>query len=358
MIYPKNSDWTKPADDYFSSRQFREDRQRIITKYLSEDATNIIDRISMSAEMGPLEEIVLSNREREAQYEQLLQAAERDKASERLNIILFGIILVAIVVLILVYALYRIKSQSADRLLQQQKIIEETNAQLLNLNEEKNNLIQVLAHDLRSPLGNIFNGSQIMQAQEELSPDGKKLLGFILESSEKMQVLIDKILDVNAIETGKHNIKRESFEIAEIVQKIYQQNESKALEKDINITTEIESDLKVTADKVYTGQVIENLVTNAIKYSPLKSQIQISTKGENKMVRISVSDQGPGLTAEDQKKLFKKYQQLSAKPTRNENTVGLGLSIVKLFTERMGGEVRYNTTIGKGTTFHILLPRT
>ena len=355
MIYPKNSDWEVPVNDYFNSTQFNKDRQEIIRKYLGSNASEIINRISKSAEIGPLEEIVLSNREKEAQYERLLEAARRDQNSEIVTLVLASIIIVVLVVLGLLYALYRVKSKNNARLRVQRKLAEDANEQLRMLNEEKNNLIQILAHDLRSPLSNILNGSQIIESSEKLTDQGERLLGFILESSEKMRSMIDKVLDVDAIETGKLNIKNEVFALHEVIEQVVKQNAAKANDKFINIRTDFSEDLKVRADKVYSQQVIENLVSNAIKYSPINSEIKILARQANNMVRISVVDQGPGLTSDDQKKLFRKYQQLSAKPTKGETSIGLGLSIVKLFTERMGGKVAYETEVNKGTTFHVYL---
>ncbi|WP_424960939.1 ATP-binding protein [Ekhidna sp.] len=355
LVFSKGSDWKVPVDDYFNSDQFQKDKQVIITRYLGSNASQIIDRISKSAEIGPLEEIVLSNREKEAQYERLLEASRRDQNSEILTLVLASIIIVVLIVLGLLFALYRVKSKNNARLRAQRKLAEDANEQLRMLNEEKNSLIQILAHDLRSPLSNILNGSQIIESSEKLSDQGNRLLGFILESSERMRSMIDKVLDVDAIETGKLNIKNEVFDMNEIIDQIVKQNATKASDKFINIRTDLADDLKVRADKVYSQQVIENLVSNAIKYSPINSEVEILARPENNMVRISVADQGPGLTPDDQKKLFRKYQQLSAKPTKGEMSIGLGLSIVKLFTERMGGKVAYETEVNKGTTFHVYL---
>lgn len=357
MIYPKNSDWGEPVSDYFNSEQFLSDRQAIITKYLGSNASEIINRISKSAEIGPLEEIVLSNREKEAQNERLLEAAQRDQNSEILTLVLASIIIVVLIVLVLLYTLYRVKSKNNARLRVQRKLAEDANEQLRMLNEEKNNLIQILAHDLRSPLSNILNGSQIIESNEKLSEQGKKLLGFILESSEKMSSLIDKILDVDAIESGRHNLQMESFPLTEIIEQLIIENHAKAEKKSIRIITHIAEDLNLYADKIYTSQVIDNLISNAIKYSEEDSEILIEAKVIGKMVRISVTDEGPGLTKEDEKKLFRKYQQLSARPTKGEHSIGLGLSIVKLFTEMMGGHVSYETEVGKGTTFHVFLKK-
>ncbi|WP_420319062.1 ATP-binding protein [Ekhidna sp.] len=355
MIYPKQSDWVEPVADYFNSAQFEVDRIKIITKYLGANASEIIDRISKSADFGPLEEIIISNREKEAQYERLLEATKNDQASAKLTITLISILIVVLVILILLYALYRIKSQNNQRLLEQQKLVEQANDQLRSLNEEKNNLIKVLAHDLRSPLSNILNGSQIIESSEKLSAQGEKLVGFIMESSKKMSSLIDKILDVDAIETGRHNLTIESCAVNELLTHVVQANKSKAEKKSILLSISKSENFVVEADKIYLSQVIDNLVSNAIKYSKEKSNVQISCTEVGNMIRISVSDEGPGLTEGDKKKLFKKYQQLSARPTKGEMSIGLGLSIVKLFTELMGGHVSYDTKLGKGTTFHVFL---
>lgn len=357
MIYPKGSDWEIPVEDYFNSQQFEFDKFRIITKYLGSNAYEIIGRISKSAEIGPLEEIVISNREKEAQYEQLLKAARRDQESERLTIILISIIVVVLVILSLLYALYFFKSKNNDRLLEQQRLVEDANIQLRALNEDKNNLIKVLAHDLRSPLSNILNGAQIIESGEELSDQGKTILGFILQSSEKMSSLIDKILDADSIEAGRHNIKLERFKINDVIKQVIKDNEEKAKQKSILIKFNSKRSKTVLADNIYTAQVIDNLVSNALKYSETDSIVEIRVSEVDSMIKISIKDEGPGLTKEDEKKLFKKYQQLSAKPTKGETSIGLGLSIVKLFTERMGGKVSYDTEVAKGTTFHIHLKK-
>lgn len=357
MIYPKNSDWQEPVKAYFTSDQFNQDKQEIIVKYLGSNATDIIERISKSAEFGPLEEIVISNREKEAQFQRLLEAAQRDKDSERLNIILAAIILVVIVVLVLVYVLYRTKSQNAEELLKHQKVIEESNNELRSLNEEKNNLIQVLAHDLRSPLTKVMGGAEMLDAKEQFSTEGKELLGFIHQASKKMNRLIDKILDVDAIETGRHNLKLEHFDILDVIRQSVKDYTEKAADKSITLEMDKAQSVHVYADRIYTLQVVDNLISNAIKYSEENNRVVISTEPEKEMVKVSVKDHGPGLSEDDKKKIFKKYQRLSARPTKGELSIGLGLSIVKLFTERMGGKVSYDTELGNGTTFHIQLKR-
>ena len=358
MVYPKGSDWVTPVNDYFKSQQYGFDRYKIINKYLGSEASELIARISKSAEIGPLEEIVISNREKEAQFERLLESAAQNRESERIEIILTALIVAAIAFSALLFLLYRSKANSNKRLVAQQKLVEDANKKLVALNDDKNNLIKVLAHDLRSPLSNILNGSQIIEGTEELSDQSRKLLGFILQSSEKMSSLIDKILDVDALETGRHNLHIEEFNALSHLEEVVHSNLPKAEEKSIDLVFETGKRLTIRADKIYTTQVIDNLLSNAIKYSEPNSKVSIKVKRNkvNDMVSISVSDQGPGLTADDEKKLFRKYQQLSAKPTQGERSIGLGLSIVKLYTERMGGKIDYKTKVGVGTTFFVSLP--
>ena len=357
FAYPKGSDWQEPIEDYFNSQQFNLDKFRIITKYLGSDASEIISRISKSAEIGPLEEIVISNREKEAQYERLLEAFRRDQENARINTILISILVVVLILIVLLLLLYRLKALNNEKLVHQQTLIEQRNKQLKYLNEEKNDLIQVLAHDLRSPLGNIQNGSQIIEERETLSDDGKKLLGFIIQSSKNMTALIAKILDVNAIESGKHNLKYEAFDIGLLIKKVVEDNKSKATNKSIRLMIDEIGNQEVNADKVYTSQIMDNLISNAIKYSNEGSEVSISTSFDKNKVKISVADEGPGLTKEDESKIFQKYQRLSARPTKGETSTGLGLSIVKAFAEKMGGSVSFDTKLGYGTTFHVFLQK-
>jgi signal transduction histidine kinase len=357
MIYPFQSDWKYPVEDYFNSKQFQLDRNEIIVRYFGQDVTQIVEMVTKSAVIGPFEEMVISNREKELQYQELLDAAKREQTKSRANNILILISVIAFLILLLLYISNRLKSKTNQILVQQQKIIEHHNHQLQLLNNEKNDLIKVLAHDLRSPLSTILNASDLLKKNKKLTDKEQQLNDFISDSSKKIESMISKILDVDAIESGSLNMKLESFDVNEVISKIKLDNTEKANKKGINVSTELAEKAVIVADRFFTAQVIHNLLSNAIKFSESEKEIQLKTTNTNNHIRIIVKDQGPGLTEEDQSKLFKKYQKLSAEPTAGESTIGLGLSIVKTYTELMKGTISFNTTLGRGTEFYVDLPK-
>ncbi len=357
MIFPKDSDWEEPVNDYFNSSQFQLDKNEIIIKYLGEDVSGIIDRISKSAEIGPFEEIVISNREKELQYEELLAATLRDQERRRTNNILILVTVVAVLILMLVYVSNVIKSRANRVLLDQQSTIEKRNEQLQALNDEKNDLIKILAHDLRSPLATIRGMSSVLGNNKTLTDEEHKITKHITQSSEKMDAMITKILDVDAIESGKRNMKQEAFDMHNLISSIKDDHLEEAKKKDIEIKIASGGPVIVSADQFYTTQIVENLLSNAIKFSEKGKVVKMAAWDEGSYGRICVLDQGPGFSKEDEKKLFKKYQHLSAKPTGGETSVGLGLSIVKTYTEMMNGKVSYKTKKGEGTEFLIDLPK-
>lgn len=353
MIYPKRSDWQEPVEDYFNSEQFVIDKNEIIGKYFGDDISSIIERISRSAEIGPFEEIMISNREKELQYEELLEAAKREKEKGIINIVLIIAIAFGGFGMVFLLVNNRNKAKRNRVLREQQEVIAQRNDQLKELNSEKNDLIKVLAHDLRSPLSNIVASSELLSDRKNLPDDDAKMLEIISVSSDKIQSMISKILDVDAIDSGKRNMNMEIVQVEELVDKVIKSNQKRADNKEISLTKEVSGDLQAAADKFYLTQVIENLVSNAIKFSSRGSSILVGVLEHKRKTRVFVKDEGPGFSEEDQKKIFKKFHKLTAKPTGGEETIGLGLSIVKSYTKLMGGKISFETKLGEGTTFFI-----
>ena len=225
------------------------------------------------------------------------------------------------------------------------------NKELINLNNEKNNLIGIVAHDLKSPLNQIKGFTTIIRLTSNLDEDMMKYLESIEISANRLNEMIGKILDIEAIESRKLNIKLEKTDLSELLDDCIERYAITAGEKDIEIDSTIDEDIFISTDVSFITQVFENLFSNAIKFSPSDTTISVALRQHNGKAVFSIKDQGPGISEEDQKKLFGKYQKLSARPTGNETSTGLGLSIVKQFVEAMGGSIRCESTLGEGTTF-------
>jgi signal transduction histidine kinase len=236
--------------------------------------------------------------------------------------------------------------------LQNEEILQK-NEELLNLNVEKNNLIGIVAHDLKSPLNQIKGLLSLVKMTAQVDDETAKYISMMEQSAVRLNEMIAKILDVEAIESRKMNLKMESLSFSEILSSVADRYVNDAEKKNIIINKNIPGGLIALADKNYAEQVLENLVSNAIKFSPYERNVFINLTSANGHAICEIKDQGPGLSDEDKKKLFGKYQKLSAKPTGNEISTGLGLSIVKKFVEAMDGEIWCESELGNGASFFV-----
>jgi signal transduction histidine kinase len=162
--------------------------------------------------------------------------------------------------------------------------------------------------------------------------------------------MIVKILDVRAIESKTLNLNLQVVEVGNFVEKLVVRFRELSDKKGIDLVLNKKAS-QVEVDLNYFTQVLENLISNAIKFSPNNKQIEINVSNSGKTTRLEVVDQGPGLTADDHKRIFGKYQRLSAKPTGGESSTGLGLSIAKKYVEAMKGKIWCESEEGKGAKF-------
>jgi signal transduction histidine kinase/ligand-binding sensor domain-containing protein len=225
---------------------------------------------------------------------------------------------------------------------------------LAELNEEKNQLIGIVAHDLRNPLHHIHGLATVIGLHDQtLTPKQKDYTQKILEATTRINEMIAKILDMNAIESNKINLKWEKVDIAALLKQIREDFGDESKRKNIAIELRIElQEAWVEADKNYTFQVFENLVSNALKFTPQNESIRIDLQRLNGKIRTAIHDSGPGISAVDLPRLFGKFQKLTAKPTGGENSTGLGLSIVKRYVELMQGTVWCESN-GHGAVFFV-----
>jgi two-component system, sensor histidine kinase and response regulator len=231
---------------------------------------------------------------------------------------------------------------------------------LREMNEEKNEFMGIAAHDLRNPLSAIQGYAEMIiedaqsLAHRDLEGNGQR----IREAAKRMTEMVQNFLDANRIERGELKLNMAISDLSSLLQSVLETQSPPATAKGQMIQLELPpTPTLALADVSITLQVFENLVSNAVKYSPPGKKIFVRLKAEAGVVRFEVEDQGPGLSKEDQKKLFGKFARLSAKPTGGEHSTGLGLSIVKRLVEAMNGKVWCESELGIGAKFIVTIPQ-
>jgi two-component system sensor histidine kinase/response regulator len=235
---------------------------------------------------------------------------------------------------------------------------------LREMNNEKNEFMGIAAHDLRNPLGAIKGYAEIIL--EEIGPlqppapepwtraanEASDCARRIHDTSKRMLEMVQNLLDANRIERGEMRLHMAPADLGPVLNSVVETQRPHATAKQQTLYLERDAASVVVAmDPSVALQVLENLVSNAVKYSPPGKNIFVRLKKHAQGVRVEVQDEGPGLSAEDQKKLFGKFARLSAKPTGGEHSTGLGLSIVKKMVEAMNGKVWCESEPGRGATF-------
>ncbi len=229
---------------------------------------------------------------------------------------------------------------------------------LHELNDEKNEFLGIVAHDLRSPLSNIVTSASMVMLDEKMNrAQISEFVGIIQTSAQHMIHLVENLMDVNAIEQGRMKLDIAPCELGELLRGVATNYQSKARAKKQELAfNEDDGPLVALADPHSTIQIFDNLLSNAIKYSPAGKRIDLRLLRRNGVIRCEIQDQGPGLTPDDLKKVFGKFARLSARPTAGEPSTGLGLSIVKRMVEAGGGKVWCESQPGSGAKFIVELP--
>ncbi len=250
------------------------------------------------------------------------------------------------------------RRRSLEKLQSALEALSAANGRLQELNQERSEFLGIAAHDLRNPLSSIVGFAQLIQRYGPPMNDMQSdALTRILNASGRMRDLLDRLLSVRAIEDGKFELKMEKCDLSALAQAAVANHRIAAEAKGIALAfVPADGAAIVTADAAAVGQIIDNLLSNAIKFSPPGRPVIVSTTpaGEEGC-RIEVKDAGPGLSEEDQGKLYGKFARLSARPTAGESSNGLGLSIVKRLAEAMDGTLACQSALGVGTTFSLTL---
>ena len=241
-------------------------------------------------------------------------------------------------------------------IVEQNEKLSRRNAQLSDLNHEKDTLMSIVAHDLKSPLNTIKGVADLMELEGGLTEDQKKYVSMTKEATQAGLYLIKDLLDVHMLE---ENVlpNYSTFEVSDFLCKKINAFQPSAEAKNIHLSiTRIESE-QVHLDADYLSRIVDNLITNAIKFSNRNSTIEVAAGRSGNTIWISIKDEGLGFSEKDKNDLFQKFKRLSSRPTGGETSNGLGLAIVKTLVDRLKGTIELRSEKGKGSEFIIHLPR-
>jgi signal transduction histidine kinase len=245
--------------------------------------------------------------------------------------------------------------ERGERLRIQAEDLEHMNAELVDLNRQKDQILGIVSHDLRNPLNSMILGTELIMEEEDLA-EVRARAAKILKAGDEMNALIRRFLNLASIDAGRIKADPERLDAGVALQEAALRHADPARAKGIALETELPGgDLPVLADRRFLSETLDNLVSNALKFSPPGTRVLLRGETLGGRVRLSVKDQGPGLTPEDRAHLFSRFAKLSARPTAGEPSVGLGLSIVKVLVEAMGGSIRAEGEPGQGATFVVEL---
>lgn len=237
------------------------------------------------------------------------------------------------------------------------------NYRLHEMNQLKSEFLANMSHELRTPLNSILGFSEVLQGVSSLNEKQRRYAQNIQKSGRLLLDMINDILDLAKIEAGKMEVRPTDFRIETVIRAHCDLVRTLSEEKNIELTESIAKDLPTLfQDQVKLQQILTNLLSNAIKFTPEGGRIVVSAKlADSDTLSLAVADTGVGIAEEDQQIIFEKFRQGAGvlgrdNLTREYSGTGLGLSIVRELCNLLGGEIRLESEVGRGSTFEVLLP--
>lgn len=298
----------------------------------------------------------------------------QDKLIQQLRLLLWtlaGVLLLAIGLSISLYTTMQQRRKSnmllseknkeilkqREAIVAQNKKLSDQNTRLEELNQEIEAVMHVAAHDLKAPLSRATGLANLISMAGPLNDEQIKYLELIRQVSLNGASMIRDLLDLQNIENNEANLRKETVDLASLLTEATASFEPEARRKSIDLNLDLGKQLtELELNKQGVQRAVENLLSNAIKFSPKNKLVEVKSWRVNGHVCISVRDEGPGILQEEHPKLFKKFQKLSAQPTGNETSSGLGLAITKALIDRLGGQIEVQSEAGQGANFTITLP--
>jgi len=328
------------------------------------DIARTIERMEIRLEF---QEVEKENKLLKVQTEASQIELERQK-NQNLALLATVILVIFIIFFVIRYTRQKVKHghklavkneqiESQNKKINEQNLgLEKRNSELAELNREKDNLMNIVAHDLRSPFNNLKGIGELISLSGKLNSDQKEYIELLKDVASKGAGLTRDILDVNAFEINGDSYIISKINIYDFLVQIFNEFSESATNKNIKLKiSSIDPKLTLLSEKSHLSRIVDNLLSNAIKYSDQNTIVALGAQKEGGSVNIFVKDQGPGFSEEDKEHLYKKFKKLSARPTGGESSNGLGLAIVKTLTNKLKGEITLNTSTD-GSEFIVSLP--
>ncbi len=386
------SDIYKGLGNYQLALEYSQRDNQLKDSIFSEESDKLLAAAVRGYEIKRKEDSIRTlTQDKQIRDQQLqLQTQQLQLQNQQLIFLAIGFVLF-IAVLGLLANGYRIKRRSELQLQHKNAELEVANQEIAlknehleELNNEKNEFLGIVAHDLKSPILSIKLLAQLLHDTNVATDERIRFTNTIISSSDQLSRIISNLLNVNAIERGGITLDITPFNVSVSAYSVFEEYTPRAEAKNVKLHFESLTDGECLGDYTAVIQIMDNLVSNALKYSPGDKNVWFRIYGERQWthnnhhastsatnsftksateyitqhcIRIEVQDEGPGLSDDDKKKLFGKFQRLSAKPTSGEQSTGLGLSIVKKMVQAMNGEVWCESILGNGALFIVELPQ-
>jgi signal transduction histidine kinase len=245
--------------------------------------------------------------------------------------------------------------QQAENILEQKEQLEQHNFDLLKVNEEKNQIISMVIHQIKNPLTSSLCMTEMLDSRDEsVDETEREGLAIIRNSLRRINNLVNEILDVSAIDSKVFQLKTELMAVDPILEELISNYRYFIEQKEIRLIAEVEP-VKARLNRVYITQIMDNLISNAVKFTLPGKSIRIRLSGSDGLLLFNIEDEGPGFDA-SKGNIFELYRRQTGMTEQNKPAGGLGLAIVNKYTTAMGGSIRYESVQQKGTKFFVELP--
>lgn len=215
-----------------------------------------------------------------------------------------------------------------------------------------------MSHELRTPLNSIIGFSQMLQDQVigDLNEQQLRYVSYILNGGKNLEQMINDILDLAKIESGKSEIMLEEFLLSEVIAEVVAGLNELIGQKQLDLVLDISGDMIITADKLKLKQILFNLLSNAVKFTPNGGRITLLASEIDSGILMSVTDTGIGIRESDIGRIFELFEQGDSSFTKSHHGTGLGLALVKTLVEMHGGRILVESDLGRGSTFTFVIP--